>query len=47
MRRVRQQPGRLASKLDHFIFRRWDILDPSSLNTHYFQPPQGTYTRLE
>lgn len=39
--------GDVASKLDHFILRRWDILDPRSLNTHYFQPPQGTYTRLE
>ncbi|MCC6936815.1 MAG: hypothetical protein IT226_01210 [Flavobacteriales bacterium] len=32
--------------LDGFIFRRWDIMDPSWLNTRYFRAPTGTYVPL-
>ena len=32
--------------LDRFVFRRWDIVDPSWLNAHYFQVPTGRYVLL-
>ncbi len=33
-------------QLDRFIFRRWDVLDPSWLNTRYFRAPTGSYVPL-
>ncbi len=33
-------------QLDRFIFRRWDILDPSWLDTRYFRAPTARYTAL-
>lgn len=36
----------VRAQLDRFIFRRWDILDPSWLNTRYFQAPTGRYVPL-
>lgn len=40
-----EAPG-VREHLDSFIFRRWDILDPSWLNAHYFDAPTGRYVLL-
>jgi len=36
-----------SAHLDEFIFRRWEIMDTSALNTVYFRPPTGRYTRID
>lgn len=36
----------VASQLDRFIFRRWEILDPNWLDPRYFTAPQGSYVPL-
>jgi hypothetical protein len=36
----------VRAQLDRFIFRRWDILDPSWLDARYFQAPKGRYVPL-
>ncbi|MBK8499557.1 MAG: hypothetical protein IPL52_12275 [Flavobacteriales bacterium] len=34
----------VRAQLDRFIFRRWDIMDPSWLDQRYFRAPTGRYT---
>lgn len=36
----------VRAQLDRFIFRRWDILDPSWLDPRYFNAPAGRYAPL-
>ncbi len=37
----------LSTKLDTFIFRRWEIMDPAALNPEYFRAPTGRYIRID
>lgn len=39
------EPG-VVQHLDDFLFRRWDVLPASWLNTRYFTPPEGRYQPL-
>ena len=37
----------VSTKLDSFIFRRWDVMDPAALDRVYFTPPEGRYVLME
>lgn len=39
--------GDNAAHLDDFIFRRWEVMDTSWLDPHYFRAPRGPYTPIE